>query len=230
MFLLGVFQASYGIKYRLKGIRQFLTLGCDLGNPGGDSPNAATHYAEEEFVTSPFFTFSDGGGVSWHLRRFSYDGIAKRSFGPLDTNNFIWRISKSPALLYEDATFPAKDLNPAGKPDFYTTMTKYTPPRKGQPPGDALVGDWSTFYDQRVWSRSDNAWRSLDVPFDGGDYAIGLFASVRQTNPATRVQPTYPITPFPNPGGFSQEEKFLQNFPTRAIFWRVGGGLYIVEE
>lgn len=216
LFMLASFSLEHGASARLRGWRQYLTIGVDVGADGA-------HRVVEMPVTTPNWRFPDGN-VSWHLMDMgdpNAQGLARPPTStPPQPNlaSFVFRNTTSPALLWESYTVPAAD-------PFYVHLTAYKPPNQGQPYGIPLLdGGYSTIYDLRSgpWN-STQAWESLDVPLGGGR-TIAAFASVRQTNPSSRIAITAP-SPFFS-GGIPPEEAFLLNFPG-AIYWRIGVSLII---
>lgn len=223
LFLLSLFSVARGKTARLRGYRQLVKLGANAGT--GEPVN----YRPVEFnVTDPQF-HPPGGNISWHLQDLGVKGangipgIDPKQAPPIpELDNFAWRMSTSPALLFETATIPAGNA-------YYISMTAYTPPNGGLPYGVGLLdGGFSTFYDLRTPWQASQAWHSLDVELVG-PRTVALFASVKQTNPSET--PNYAL-PEINGGatgygsGISPEEAFLVNFPL-ANYWRVGGSLVV---
>jgi hypothetical protein len=216
LFNLASFTLADGQLARIVGFRMFWSLGVRLGAPG-DQP-----YFVEQPVIQPAFHLADGN-VSFHMRRIAHNEVPIPNQGPVvpPLRGMAFRMSDNPAMLYEQAT-------PAGS--FYVNIRAYTPPNLGRPWGTVLQSDMGTFYDQKTQWREHGAWHSLNIPVDG-PAQYGFFASVRQTNAATRPVLTPPGTFYP--GGLSAEEQFLLNFPfvegesTGAIIWRVSGALVV---
>jgi hypothetical protein len=184
-------------------------------------------------VYDPGFVLSDANW-SWHMRYIPGAGCLEniRGGGGLATpavqsdGTFVnldgtaFRMSSQSALLYETLKIPLGD-------PFYVDLSDYVPPNKGRPWGEPLA-NMGTFYGVSTNWSSDSAWSSLDIPcVQPGTYA--LFASVRQTNTATRVNLTAPGTFFS--GGLGAEEAFLLNFAGASTppFIGVVGGSLIVE-
>jgi hypothetical protein len=206
LFNLAAFTIAPNCIARIRGYRQLLTLG--FSQPG------APRFVEQTIET-PTFRLADGN-VSWHL--VSIDSSPHQSIagwgdaGPVDLTNFSFQMSDTPALLY---------LAAATTSPFYTGITAYTPPNQARPWGQP-IGHLGTFYSLHANWKSEHAWTSLDIPIVGPK-TIAFQASVRQSNPATRVALTPPAGGAAGMGG-TPEEQFLQNFPN-AIYWRVGGAL-----
>jgi hypothetical protein len=230
LFLIATFSISYKQKARIRGYRMGATIGAKQISASGVTPRVI-----EREIESPMFKFQDGN-ISWHLMDVgapNAQGYNPLRTGPNDLDNFIFRWSSSPALLYETATLPAGD-------PFYVDLTAYKPPWQGRPPGTTLLPQFNTMYDLRTPYRTSQAWNSLDIPLEG-PRTVAFFASVRQTNPATRAPYTPPAGLTPEEFyslGISQEEQFiLENppvgggeifpFSTGAIYWRVMGSLIV---
>jgi hypothetical protein len=199
---------------RIRGYRQLLTLGFKQGVP-------APRFVEQEVVT-PTFRLADGN-VSWHLVQFTPGSVPNQgAAGPTDLRNFAFQMSDTPALLYSTATGD-------GSP-FYPGLLAYVPPNQGRPWGEAVREGLGTFYTLHSRWLSDHAWNSLDIPIVGPT-VVSFQASVKQSNPETRVALTAPAGggAFTFSNGLSPEEQFLQNFPG-AIYWRIGGALVMELE
>jgi hypothetical protein len=213
LFVLAQFSVGAGATAHIRGWRELLTIGVKQG-----TVDTGFRVAEQE-VLWPGWKFQDGN-VSFHLTDVGppdAQGIPRLAQGPNDLDNFSFRWTAGNALLYEVATLPAGD-------PFYIDLTLYTAPNNGKPWGVPLVPGMSTMYDLRTpWRSGGLPWYSLDIPVQG-PRTIALFASVRQTNPLTRLALVPPATFFPE--GLSPEEQFLLNFPG-AIYWRVGGSLIV---
>lgn len=208
-----------GERKRIRGTRMTRTLGA-IANAGSIGDPSVTPRPTELEVNVPFWRFPDSG-FSLHLRELSptlLQSICKGP-GPFDTQNFAFRMSKTPALLYEKAAFAAHNLSANGKPDFYVNLTGYVPPNKGRPWGQSL-GHWGTFYGARSPTIDSHAWTGLDIKVEG-PCTVALFASCWQTNPATRTAlpaPTYVA-------GINQPEAFVLNYPDSSYEWRFGATL-----
>src|ERR1700687_1101782 len=214
LFMLCAFNVNYKQCARLRGWRELVTIGTKQTSDAG-SPRVV-----EQEVLSPFWKFADGN-VSFHLMDMGPpggQGLPLTLRGPIDLNNFKFRWASSPALLYDTGTvMPAADL-------FYVDLTTYVAPHQGKPYGAPLIPGMSVMYDLRTpWRSGGLPWHAIDIPITG-PRTVALFASVRQTNPATRVALTLPLPIYPE--ALSPEEQFLLNFPN-AIYWRVGGGLIV---
>ncbi|MHB8563332.1 MAG: hypothetical protein ACYDDA_05170 [Acidiferrobacteraceae bacterium] len=170
----------------------------------------------------PRYHFVDAT-VSFHLRHVRsvpYPLWANQNV--LTSQSFVWRWSDSPALVFETATFAAGDLNYNGTPDNYLTLTGYTPPWNGQPPG-VDVGGFGTFNSiEHPW---DNPAAQAIEPIEmSGPGALVLYASVWQTNPGARGAVTWPAMMPADPQ--LPEVAFASAF-TSAIYGRVGGKLIL---
>ena len=211
LFNLASFNIADGAKARIIGWRELWTLGFDqVGVETG------THRFGEQVVRDPMFHLQDGN-VSWHLRIIGPGEVPIPNLGPIDppARDLIFRMGDNPGLLFEKVVLASP---------FYVNLSAYTPPNKGRPWGTPLQNDMATMIDTRTQWRTHGAWHhSLDVPVDG-PATVAFFASVRQSNPATRIPLVVPSPFFPN--GLSEEEQFLLNFPG-AIIWRVAGALVV---
>ena len=212
LFLGASFSLGHGAVARIRGYRQFASLGVLL---------SASRFVEME-IQSPNFRLPDGN-ISWHLQRLgppNNSGYPKTSPTPLDLNSFKRLWCDGPALLYDKYTIAAGNR-------IYTQLTTYKPPMDGRPWGTSLTaGHHPTFYDLRTESRTHGAWHALDVTLSGPD-TIAFFISVRQSS---GVYPGVP-GPLTFPNGLSPEESFISNFGSdeggRPIYWRVGVSLVV---
>jgi hypothetical protein len=184
----------------VSSIEQLLTIGAfvDVGDPEEDP----TQYPLEIPVEDPTWSFVDGN-VSWHLRRVT--------------------VTQAARTIYDDFLFfpPYSSNAIATTPSILTrvpTLGAYQPLNAGQPFGDP-VDDLGTFRDMRFpWSQRD---QNLNMVVSGPCYLM-LYASVRQTDPDTRVQPPVTID-----GTYlRREDRFLLNNPT-ARYWRVGARMIV---
>jgi len=209
LFQLASFDVPEGQRARIVGFRQGWTLGLRQGGTR----------VIEQWVQDPLFKLPDGN-VSWHLRKMALGYPQYPAPGPITPpmQNFAFQTSDGSALLYQAAGGFAGG--------FYVTLGAYTPPNAGMPWGEPLAGDLGNFYDLKMDWRDGNAWSSLDEPIEGPQ-RVAFYASILQSNPATRTVVTPPGTFFQ--GGLSAEEQFLLNFPTANI-WRVAGALAIELE
>lgn len=213
LFLLASFTIGEGASVKVKGFRQFLSLGTALNS---------TRFIEQE-VVSPAFRLPDGN-VSWSLRRLGNPnarGFPQVGPTPLDLRSFKKGWSDGPALLYADYSIPAGNR-------IYPQLTAYTPPNSGRPWGTPLpVGPSGPFTDLKTPWKATQAWRSLDLDINGPD-TICFFASVWQS------AGTYTVAaPSASFSGLNiPEEAFMANFGgsedvARPIYWRVGGALIV---
>jgi hypothetical protein len=192
LFRLATQVVTSGDVCRLRGIRQAVTIGQTVVN------QFSIRDIEEEQV-SPFWSFCDGN-VSWHLRIVrmppneggTFDAVGETFYA---LSNDLAGVE--PALLY-------RSIAPI-----------YQPPPL---PGDGIAA-LATFYDIRYpWGRQ-GAGVTLDYVIYG-PCIVTLFASVKQSNPITRIPlsaPTYP-------SGLPPEELFLLNYPN-AVYRHISGSL-----
>lgn len=213
---------------RLMGLRQGLTIGIDAAK--GTPPERPL----ECFVKTPTFRFVDGN-VSWHL-------IVDRQPSPpqqvaTDTQNWRFRQSDSPAMLYE--TFTNTTLQPDGAPVLYNVgLTAYTPP------ATPMGAKWEGVSGMGNMKSLEFPWQSADPWKCFGDRGIevtgggrlSLMASVLQTNPNTRGAPT--LVPTSLSSNAAPEECFVQDFTSTVgeelnigpNYWRIMGALLVEME
>lgn len=204
LFLLASARFTYGQIGRVVGMRQRVDIGQIAHNT--EPPSNIPVYTSQ---VTPDWHFTDGN-ISWHLRRVPLEQVytANAFNGP----ELMFRRSDTPALLFENA--PAQ---PGG----------YAPPDGGQPPGNVVIPEFGNFHDFRFPWLDDHAWESLDIEVRG-PCAIQLFASVKQTNPATRPTPGTAWTSA-QLAVLPPEEAFLQAFPN-AVYTRIAGSLIFEQE
>jgi hypothetical protein len=207
-YTMALAQARFGgnRKARLVGMRQLVTIGQFVANDAQGSK-----YPLELQVTAPWWSFTDGN-ISWHLRRIPIPTYQTANTGNTEGKQFLY--SRTPALLFSTA----------GLADG----TGYVPPFGGKIPGVPLVAELGTFRDLRTQWSSDNAWYDLDIEIEGPCDII-LFASVKQTDPATRGTLVLPESLPAGTTHLPSEDAFVVNFP-QSIYWRVAGSLVFEEE
>lgn len=193
---------------RLLGIRQGLALGQLAGVP------------EEFLVTSPFWHFIDGN-VSWHLVIEPNEEFVETR-PTTDAASFAFGDATAPAMLYaKGTTYDPASVNPqSGAPYYYDIglKTYVAPQRQGM---WSPIAGFGNMKDIRFpWNEATNA-LAIDEEISGNN-KISLYASVLQTNPATRTAPSLPSPTWPS--GLSRESAFLANFPN-AIYWRIFGSM-----
>jgi hypothetical protein len=207
-------------KTTIRGIRQGLHLGINRSG-------TANQVLPYEFpVTTPNWRFPDGN-VSWHLVREPNDVPTLQR--PL-TDTASWRYLRSdqPAMLYKKASFDPNTYDPLTlAPIFYPIgLDGYTPPdfSASQVKPIADLGNMKGIY--YPWDASSDNKLNIVV---SGNCRISLYASVLQTNPSTRLQPSAVSSPISS--GIAPEDAFLANFttigsPTTApIYWRIYGSI-----
>lgn len=153
-------------KCRIRGIRQAIGIGCML--KGLNRANEPIQYPLEMDQLSPFWRFTDGN-VAWGLRILP---------GPPATRAPRRRapgLSPGENTDYASGTESAQivDINPARNA-----------PAAGFFPGKA-IGSLGLFRDLRYFWRAQGGIYSIDYEV-AGPCIIGLFASIKQTNPVTR--------------------------------------------
>jgi hypothetical protein len=220
LFLLATRQVNAKESVRLRGWRQLLKLGV---SPAAES--VPSRPLELEVVT-PDFRFPDGN-VSWHLVRepmYTVDQTRPNT----DLPNFAYQTADNSALLYQSYTQSVAS-------GFYMlNLTAYVPPtgRRGQWEPLANLGN---VHEIRTPWRTPEAWDSLNE-YVQGPCRVSLYATVLQTNPATR-----PAAVFPSPlinSGIPPEEAFTVNMQTGGgdtpvtgvIYWRIAGALIFEDD
>lgn len=223
---------------KLIGIRQGVTIGNLFLTGGGELPIRA--YPLEFFVTTPTFRFVDGN-ISWHLVYEDNAYPEPHELTVTDTNNWAFNVSDGPAMLYR--TFANAAVGPNGEPvDYATNLTAYTPPQL-QNSWKPVANDLKCFYDLHFPYKSDHAWEAFGK--DGINLEVGrrisLYASVLQTNPATRPPGPSPIgavgppSSLQAPNGLPPEEAFIC-LATNVLltggvaYWRILGSLIFDDE
>jgi hypothetical protein len=217
---------------RICGIRQGLEIGLDLAPQLGITTERPVTFP----VVTPTFRFSDGANVSWHLVKEPM--IRRTNLQKLtDTDSWTYLSSDTPTFLYQ--TFTSSNVDALGRPiDYPLTLTAYTPPN--------YVNEWETIaglrniHDIRYPWDCDQAWDSIDERIDG-DFRISLYASILQTNPATRPGIIYGTGIATNGSavGGPPEEDFIYKYSFAAgevlpkqgpQFWRVYGSILFEDE
>jgi hypothetical protein len=204
---------------RLRGVRQFVTLGVDTN--GGTPPERPIELA----VSTPNFHFVDGN-ISWSLVT---ESVGRRVVTTPPTNAPGWAFLETDgsAMLYN--TFTNTNVDPfTGAPIYYNVgLTAYTPPSTSAT--WLAVAGYGNMHDLRFpWYGTQ--WGSIDEIIYGTT-RISLYASVLQTNPATRTPLTVP-SPWRNPGG-TPEEAFIADFTNGSkgpIYWRIAGSLIFEDD
>jgi hypothetical protein len=216
LFNLASFSIATGVKARIVGYRQLLTLGAVVTAAGSETP---ARFVEQE-VTTPTFRLPDGN-VSWHIHRLGPPNSQGFPTGDpanlTDIRSLKKNFSINPSLLYQSYTIPAGNA-------FYPDLTAYVPPNGGKPWGTALrAGNQYTFHELKTQWRTHGAWAALDMELEGPD-TVCFFASVKQSAGASEAGVLSAI-----PNGMP-EEQFVSAFAasvTGAIYWRVAGALMV---
>ena len=221
LFCLATRTIAAGQATRIRGVRQSISIGVDANF--GTPPERVI----EMPVTSPFWHFPDGN-VSWHLVT---ETSGRRVTKTPTTNAPGWSFLETDgsAMLYKNATFAAGTFDPqTGAPSFYNVgLTTYSPP----PIADdwSPIGGYGNVHDLRFSPWNGSWWGSVDE-IVAGTARISLYASILQSNPATRVNLT-PPTNWLNPGG-TPEEAFVANWtqtgegPNQGpTYWRIAGAI-----
>lgn len=209
LMLLAIAKFGAGRKIRLVGMRQLLTIGVNVANPE-QGPESARSYPLELEVQTPTWRYPDGN-ICWHLMRIPPNTSA--NFNPLNNEGVQYQIGETPALLYET-------MGPLA--------TDYVPPNMGPPPGTPVISDLGGFHDIRFPWVTPQAWKSLDIEIEGA-CGIALFASVRQTDPTSRVALVMPQGVTANDGIMSKEDAFVRTW-AGSRYRRIAGSLIFEEE
>jgi hypothetical protein len=221
LFSLASITFQNGIK--LLGIRQGLTIGVDANEGVG------VERPLEMWVKTPTFRFVDGN-VSWHCVIEPQPQISQ-AMPTTNAQNWVKSQSDNPAMLYQ--SFFNTNLTTTGAPVLYIEgLTAYTPPdltRGWQP-----VAGLGNIHDLRFPWDSPSAWHAFGdhgIDIEGGG-RLSLYASVLQSNPATRGSPT--ILPTNLSAYACPEECFIEDFsttpdeiPLGPVFWRIMGALLV---
>lgn len=221
LFLLASRTIGRGETVRLRGWRQYLTLG--ISAPA--NTNVGSRPVEFEVVT-PGFRFADGN-VSWHLVREPLQGVAMNRPNT-DLPSFMYRDSDTPSLLYASYSQSA----PSG---YYPVgLSSYVPPLDRLGTWEPVAG-LGNVHDLRTKWRDPEVWEnSLNVCV-GGPARVSLYASVLQTNPNTRPAVNAPAN---QATGDPVEEDFIIRWNGQGpggleaggvTYWRIAGSL-IVED
>jgi len=200
LFLLAYAQFAANERAKIIGMRQLVTIGQYVPEDPQD-PNSALYSLEME-VETPFWHFTDGN-ITWYLQRIPQVSYPIRNAA--NAEGLQYRYGQTPSLLFQDPP-PA-----------------YVPPNGGRPYGVPLTPDLSGFHDLRF--REKYSSKYFEIPIVG-PCDVALYASVQQTDPATRTTLTLPegVLPSALP---NKEDQFLLNFP-EAVYRRVSGS-FIVE-
>jgi len=233
LFQLAACDVDRNSSVRVIGWRQLVTIGMNVSQALAPEPTgrvgvpATPPLVPVEFeVTSPQWHFPDGNW-SFHLVAEPY--FTYQNSYPVAANFAPFRTSGA-ALIYGYATFSAGNADPITNAPYYypVGMTSYTPPGDIVPTWEDLAG-LGNVHDLRTRYRTPTGWDSLDI-LVRGPRRVALYASVLQTNPATRPQP---LTPTSAPFGMSPEDAFVRASTGVAgsgsgpVIWRVGGGLML---
>lgn len=198
-FLLAVAEFGIGEQAILVGMRQYVELQACIS-----IAQSTQTFPISCVQRTTSWRFVDGN-IVWGLRK-----IRPMTPGFYNTSNadaLQWRLGPSPAQLFETVSGAGIIL----------------PPYAGAFPGEALEPSLAQFYDLRFPWVQDEAAHIMHCPIEG-PCIVALFASVLQTNPATRI--SMPGTPpFSTATGISREDAFVANFNTCARYGRIAGSL-----
>lgn len=208
LFRLCGVQIPGGKSIVVRGLRQLITLRAATESPA----DSGLFYPLEIEQVSPFWHFVDGD-VSWHVKHHT------NIFGQ-QQSDALQLPGTSPGLRGLDTSL------------LYTPpIIPYVPPSAGIPPGSDVDGSLGTIREIRFeWDETD--W-TLSTTVSGPGLVV-FYASVHQTNPATRTQVPNTVT---DVGALRPEDRFL--LATRdprvpvdqpgeiAIYGRVAGAMTV---
>jgi len=165
------------------------------------------------------------GNVSWHLVK--EEQVDRAFIRPqTDTQSWAFMQSESPAMLYQ--TFTNTTVNPqTGAPIYYNIgLTAYSPPKLGD--GWRHIAALGNFHDLRFPWASPTAWDTLNIEVEGSG-RISLYATVLQTNPATRNSGTNQVTSLSSTA--CPEESFIKDLSAVGVnYWRIFGAIVFEDE
>jgi hypothetical protein len=196
LFRLAAIEVPPGAALWMRGLRLAVTIGADV-----PVPNQNCLYGLELDVTSSFWAFQDGN-VSFHFRT-----------QPLRASGLLTPTSLLPAtdVGFENSLDSALLYLPGN-------LVPYVPPGAGQPPGYG-IGSLGTIRDPNRFPWQNEQGHTVDIHISG-PRTIALYASVHQTDPATRcVLPTVADT-----SALSPEDRFVLQYP-QARYKRVAGAI-----
>lgn len=188
----------------VRGLRQLLTIGAIVKVPDSNCVGVDV----ELEVTSPAWHFMDGN-VSWHLR---WENDFQSRLSVFDPNQLP---GTSPCMSGLD---PALMYNPP--------LTPYVPIGAGVPPG-VSVDALGTWHDMRFpW---DETHWELSIPLKGPGTLV-FYASVHQTNSATRCPILIPAPAIGGLGALRPEDQFVAAYEQsgqNVTYSRIGGALTV---
>jgi hypothetical protein len=161
LYVLAVKRFNAAQRGRVVGFRQYLTMLAQLA-----SPNGATYPLERPIIT-PTWKYVDGNAM-WGIRMIPPETHFHAN--TLNADGFAYVFTQTSAQLFQSVSGGGV----------------ITPPYGGTFPGNVLTPELGRFTDIRCtdWSRPVDCDLSFEGPCD-----IAFFASVQQTNPATRTPP-----------------------------------------
>lgn len=200
----------------LLGYRIYLEIG--LGVPVGNGNDQAIYPLHRE-VLSPRWRFTDGNAFFGITRLGSPPNVYQAHAA--NAEGLAFQYTQGQALLFQRAP---------------TDVLGYFPPNGGRFYGDPVAGLGGMHSLMTGW-RDAHAWDSLGTLIKG-PCALGLYASIRQTIPSTRVRLPANL-PEALIETFSDEDKFVykceqafvsggdQPVPLGPIYTRVSGSLIL---
>lgn len=205
---------------RVRGLRQYLTLGAQAKGGGGEAPSQTV--TVEFPVSTPNFYLQDAN-VSWHLVEEPNPYPLESSVplrGSTDSTNFMQGNSDGPALLYNQGSPTWAGAQPLY---YFNGMTAYAPPvnqtQEWQP-----IGGLGNMHDIRFPWSENQAWQSLDVPICArSQRRVSLYASVLQTAGAVALDSANATL------GLPPEQTFINamaDLSFGSVFlWKVAGAI-----
>lgn len=201
LFLLARAQFNNTERFRLRGLRQYLSI---FGTFTDDSGNVQTF---EHQVTSPAFRFPDGN-VSWHVHLLNK--LARDRRNPNNADSLIYQDAYSPCLLYQ-----------------VPPTAGYVAPNGGRPWGHTPTSDLGNIHELRYPWRDSQVELELDIPIPS-PCDVAVFASVAQTNPANH--PDFSTLTAGQLASLESDWQFYTQFSASCVFGRIAASLIFEEE
>jgi hypothetical protein len=201
LFLLARAQFNNGEKFRLRGLRQYLSIFGTFTDDGGNVQ------LFEHQVTSPMFRFPDGN-VSWHVMLL--DKLWRDRRNPNNADSVMFQDAYSPALLYQ-----------------VPTTAGYIAPNGGRPWGKTPTSDLGNIHDLRYPWRDSQVEIELDIPIPS-PCDVAVFASVAQTNPSNH--PDFSGLSAGQLASLESDWQFYTQFSASCVYGRVAASLIFEEE
>lgn len=222
LFRLGGIEIPANCGLTVLDIRQYATIGTLVAGtvPGPDADGVpgpvSTIIPVNLPVTTPSWRFSDGANIAWFLRkeqnRYTASAYSKAGSPPSSAPGFD---TLSSAILCEGVDGDGAPISPNG----------------GVPPSAGVgVGALGEFHEMRFPYQGSSSW-GLNYYVSGPGNLI-FYASVFQTNPVTRPDPTsYSDRQFLS---LCPEDQFVASYPRGGleappgpVFTRIGGAMTV---